>query len=271
MSALRRPVRLLQPDQNGIDQDTIEFPEIKIIARPQETALEVPAPAVPQAIADHVWHLDSNRQRAAKHLQRLEKAMDSAKSGTAERARMAFLATVHSDRIARARTVAREHGLKFERAGRGPLLDHPVLHQQRRLDWRIYPLEAYHGIELPERARRVMRTWEAEAGIFDRYYLADEVAADTAQTTERLVSLRTARGTSRVAAEAAREASGAAAKIAGGVLSGVGRVAAALVTAPARGTAVTSMALVRPDPCLIGVVSADGVNGDWFILARWRH
>jgi hypothetical protein len=139
------------------------------------------------------------------------------------------------------------------------------------MSWRIYPLEAYHGIELPDRARRVMRTWEAEAGVFDRYYLADEVPDMGPETTDRLVTLHVARTGTEIAREAARTTRRGVGRVAAGAVAIAGRVAQAAVTAPARGGAATSAALVRPDPCLIGVISGDGCDGDWFILDRWRH
>ena len=242
-------------DEFGIDQSTAEFPEIKIVARPDPDLVPASRRDL-QTLGDHDWHDEANRRRAAGHLTRLESALAKGRTRRAEKARAAFMATVHADRIARARTVAREHGLRMDRAGRGPVLDHPVMHHQRRMSWRIYPLEAYHGIELPDRARRVMRTWEAEAGVFDRYYLADEVPDLSPQATERLVTLRAA----RTGTDAARTAASLA-----------GRLTQALISAPAQAGAATANVAVRPDPCLIGVISGDGSDGDWFILDRWRH
>jgi hypothetical protein len=166
------------------------------------------------------------------------------------------------------KTIARAEGLHLERAGRGPLFDVPVLHRQRRLAWRIYPLDALHGIDLPERAARLKASWDRH-GVFTRYYLADEIPAPTAVVADRLV-------TPRVMAHGAGAFGAALAtlRVAGArTMAAASRTVAAGMRATLRGPArATARALpVPPDPCLIGVVSIDEEIGEWFVLDRWRH
>lgn len=255
MAAVRRPVE-------GQLKETLVRPQIRIVTRVASDiaiARRVEADVAKTEAQDRIWFASGLQQKAATALAKLETALESGHTNQAQRARTAFLRCIQRDRVARAIEIARTLGLTMQKAGRGPLLDHPVLHRQRRLAWRIYPLEAYHGIELPGRARRILDQWETHGGVFDRFYLADEVAGPA----PALVTLRAAKSAAALGSSGAGLAARAA--------SVLGRAAGAIITAPARASAASSRALVGPDPCLIGVLSADGVNAEWFILDRWRH
>ncbi|HVE91034.1 MAG TPA: hypothetical protein VNE62_01860 [Actinomycetota bacterium] len=279
MSAMRRPVQLR--GRAGRDQIRLDAPEADLVSISQmnlerdlegaDAAISSSVLIAEQDLVTRTWFHEANRRRAHVLLGRLEKAVASGRLRRAEHVRMLFLAAVQGDRVARAKAAARRRGLRMERAGRGPLLDHPVLHQQRRLAWRIYPLEGFHGIELPERAARVKAAWDTEGGVFDRYYLADEVPEPASAAVGRLVTLHAAKAGSAAAVTAGRSAATGAGRAAGALAGAAGRVASAIVSAPALASAATSRAIVMPDPCLIGVISPDGRSGEWFILDRWRH
>lgn len=213
------------------------------------------------------WTAPAARRRALDLYDAYLRALEHDRPRRAARLWTRFAATVRGDRIALARRIAAANGLGLERAGRGPLFDRPVVHRQHRAAWKIYPLEALHGIELPPRAASIKQTWEGAGSPFARWYLADEIAEPASTAADRLATVRAARAAAKLAAATAAGA-GSLALTAGRAAGGAAR---ALVSMPAVVASKATHAIVPPDPCLIGVVSVDAEAGEWFILDRWRH
>lgn len=120
------------------------------------------------------WHSDRYRDRAAAALSRLEKAIAAGRFAKAASCRTAFLHNVQLDRLGRARTAARENGLRLDPMGRGPLPELPVVHYRDRLPWGLVPIARYSSDDLPDRASLVVDAWNALGETFDRYIVADE-------------------------------------------------------------------------------------------------
>lgn len=158
------------------------------------------------------WVLDCNRRRGEALLERLQGALRRGRARHADRLRTEFLGVVHQDRIAAACLAARDAGLLLEPVGHGDVLDRPGPYQLRRTPWRVRPLTATDGAELPEHARHARAVWGSQPMAFDALYEATE-APD---------------------------------------LGGM----------PADPR--------PPKGFLIGVISADGLTGDWFVLADWE-
>jgi hypothetical protein len=78
------------------------------------------------------------------------------------------------DRLAYAREIARERGLRLDAMGRGPLVDRPTVHYRDRLPWSLTPVAPYVTEELPHRAASVIESWNGSGWVFDRLYVADE-------------------------------------------------------------------------------------------------
>jgi hypothetical protein len=120
------------------------------------------------------WHNPSNEARARSHLDAIEKALQQGRSRRANRHRAAYLSTLHTDRVAGARSTAGEHNLRLDPMGRGPLIDRPTVYYRDRLPWGILPLTPYRDDRLPPRAGSIVEAWNDAGEVFDRYYMADE-------------------------------------------------------------------------------------------------
>ncbi len=151
------------------------------------------------------WHSDHFRGRADAALVRMEKALAKSRFRKAAKCRTAWMSSEHQDRLARARTVARDTGLRLDPMGRGPVAELRTVHYRDRLPWGLRPIQSYHHGDLPDRAASVVDAWNAQGGVFDAYVIADEPPG----------------------------------------------------TAP------------FPTHCLVGMISSDGRQADWFILDRW--
>jgi hypothetical protein len=132
------------------------------------------APTVRIADDEPTWWTDRYRERGEAAFARMEKALASGRHAKADAARVAFLHNVHLDRLARARSAARDNGLRLDPMGRGPVPDGPVLHYRDRLPWCLVPVPHHDRDELPDRAASVVAAWNALGDVFDRYIVADE-------------------------------------------------------------------------------------------------
>jgi hypothetical protein len=186
--ARRRRTDRTDERRNG---NTVPFP---VAARTIELRNDPPA-----------WHDPANQARAEQLFGELEGALYAGKARRAERLRAAWLRTLHTDRLGRARTSAASNSLRLDPMGRGPVVDRPTLHFRDRLPWGLLPLSPYDGAGLPDRARSIVDEWTSLGEAFDSFVVADEPP----------------------------------------------------------GTASF------PTHCLIGAISIDGRQADWFVLDRW--
>jgi hypothetical protein len=131
-------------------------------------------PSVQICAEEHGWTSERYRERADAAFVRMEQAIGSGRFRKATACRAAFLHNVHLDRLARARSVARENGLRLDPMGRGPVPELPTVHYRDRLPWGLVPLAAHDHDDLPDRACSVVRAWNGQGDVFDRYVLADE-------------------------------------------------------------------------------------------------
>ena len=120
------------------------------------------------------WHNPSNQVRAASHLEAMDKALAAGRTRRANRHRIAYLSTLHTDRVTGARSLAGRHTLRLDPMGRGPLVDRPTVYYRDRLPWGILPLTPYRDDRLPPRAGSIVEAWNDAGDVFDRYYMADE-------------------------------------------------------------------------------------------------
>ena len=141
-------------------------PNVRLVAVAQRT--------VHVGEGDTGWHTDRFRSRAERLLDAWEAALAAGKTRRAARLRSAWMHAVHQDRLAYAREMARLKGLRLDPMGRGPVVDHPVVHYRDRLPWSLKPLGPYDLEELPDRAASVVETWNGSGWVFDRLYVADE-------------------------------------------------------------------------------------------------
>lgn len=141
---------------------------------PNITLVSVPQPTVHVGQGDTGWHAGRFRERADQLLETWERALAAGKERKARRLRSAWMHTSHLDRLAYAREVARERGLRLDPMGRGPVVDRPTVHYRDRLPWALKPLGHYELDELPYRAGSVMESWNGSGWVFDRLYVADE-------------------------------------------------------------------------------------------------
>ncbi len=159
-----------QPDLWGYVQK--QFLE----TQPAVRLVPVPPPTVHVGEGDTGWHVDRYKERAEALIALLERAESSGRKRKAARLRSAWLHVAHMDRLAYAREIARDRGLRLDPVGRGPLVDRPTVHYRDRLPWGLKPLGHYEGEELPFRAASVVETWNGSGWVFDRLYVADEPA-----------------------------------------------------------------------------------------------
>jgi hypothetical protein len=155
------------------------------------------------------WHSAWNRDEAACHLERLERAAAAGRRWRASRARRNLLSCVQRDRVTEATEIAERAWLPFERVGIGPLMHIPGVFRDVRRTWRVFPLSSNGSTTAPGPAARAKAAWDAHGPIFDRYYLAYDIAGRD------------------------------------DVLNG------------------------SATPCLVGVISSDGLMAEWFVLDRW--
>jgi hypothetical protein len=196
------------------------------------------------------WHEEKFQQRALAALEESVEAIRRHRRQYALDAWSRVMAAVQADQISFARHIARHEKVSLAPLGTGSLLGRPILYREPRTSWRIYPLDARHGIRLPEKAKKVKAAWEMVGSPFNAFCLADEVPSGEAVLT-RMASHKVGRAAAVVA-------------MAGG------KAALSLATAlVAPLGAIASLAML--DPILIGVISTDGLTGDWFALERWNH
>lgn len=143
-------------------------PAVRLVPVPQRT--------VHVGEGDTGWHVDRLRGRAAELFEAWEKALAGGKKHRADRLRAAWIHTAHVDRLAYAREIARERGLRLDAMGRGPVVDIPTVHYRDRLPWALTPLGHYDADRLPHRAESVVEAWNGSGWVFDRLYIADEPA-----------------------------------------------------------------------------------------------
>lgn len=147
----------------------------QLLERPSTVRLvPVPQPTIHVGEGDPGWHVQRLQGRADSLFGAWQKALDNGKTRKAARLRAAWMHTVHMDRLAYAREIARERGLRLDPMGRGPVVDRPTVHYRDRLPWGLKPLGHYESDELPFRAASVVETWNGSGWVFDRLYLADE-------------------------------------------------------------------------------------------------
>ncbi len=157
-----------QPDLWGFVQkqylDTP--PAVRLVPVPQRT--------VHVGEGDTGWHVTRLQDRATELFEAWEKAVASGKQRRANRLRSAWMHTAHADRMAYAREIARERGLRLDPMGRGPVPDRKGVHYRDRLPWTMTPLGHYESEALPHRAESVVEAWNGSGWVFDRLYVADE-------------------------------------------------------------------------------------------------
>lgn len=154
-------------------------PNVRLVPVPQRT--------VHVGEGDTGWHSDKFRTKADHLFASWEKALAAGKSRKAERLRSAWLHAAHQDRVAYAREMAREKGLRLDPMGRGPVVDHPTVHYRDRLPWALKPVGHYEVDELPYRAASVVESWNGSGWVFDRLYVADEPVCSGHFPTHTLV------------------------------------------------------------------------------------
>lgn len=141
-------------------------PNVRLVPMPQRTLhISEPQPD---------WHTERFQSRADELFTAWERALHVGKERRAGRLRSAWMHTAHLDRIAYAREVAQERGLRLDSMGRGPLVDHPTVHYRDRLPWALVPADRYATHELPDRAAAVIEMWNGSGWVFDQLYVADE-------------------------------------------------------------------------------------------------
>lgn len=157
-----------QPDLWGhVQRQLLERP-------PNVRLVPVPQPTIHVGEGDPGWHVERLQGRADDIFNAWLRALDGGKTRKARRLRAAWMHTAHMDRLAYAREIARERGLRLDPMGRGPLVDRPTVHYRDRLPWGLKPLGHYESDDLPYRAASVVETWNGSGWVFDRLYLADE-------------------------------------------------------------------------------------------------
>jgi hypothetical protein len=139
---------------------------VRLVPMPQRT-VQVTEP-------DLEWHTQRFGRRAEELFQAWEQALVAGRSRRAARLRSAWMHTAHLDRIAYAREVAEERGLRLDAMGRGPLVDRATVHYRDRLPWVLTPAGRYDTETLPDRAASVIETWNGSGWVFDSFYVADE-------------------------------------------------------------------------------------------------
>jgi hypothetical protein len=155
----------------------------------------LPLPPTVQIDADRAaWHSDRFRQRADHVFGRMEKALSKKRFRKAAKRRASWMACVHHDRVARARSVARDTGLRLDPMGRGPVPELRTICYRDRLPWGLRPVRAYDHDDLPDRAASVVEAWNALGGVFDRYIVADEPPGTAPFPTHVLVGAITSDG-----------------------------------------------------------------------------
>lgn len=154
---------------------------------PSVRLVGVPAPTIHVGEGDPGWYLDRNRERAERLFAAWEKADAAGHKRRAARLKAAWMHTAHHDRLAYAREVARERGLRLDPMGRGPLVDAPTVHYRDRLPWMLTPVARYDTDGLPYRASSVVETWNGSGWVFDRLYVADEPACSGHFPTHSLI------------------------------------------------------------------------------------
>jgi len=135
------------------------------------------------------WCIDRNRDRAQSAYAELVRALDSGSHRRARKARAAWMAAVHRDRLAHAKEVAGTCELRLDPMGRGPLVDLPTTHYRDRLPWSLLPLQRYDDDNLPLRASSILDAWNEHGDIFDRYYLAHEPRCSASIPTHALIGV----------------------------------------------------------------------------------
>ena len=193
MLSLLRPGRwqlaiARQPDLWGyVQKQYLEpAPAVRLVPVPQRT--------VHVGEGDTGWHLTRLGERAAELFESWEKAVAAGKIRRANRLRSAWLHTAHSDRMAYAREIARERGLRLDPIGRGPILDRQTVHYRDRLPWTMTPLGHYEAEALPHRAESVVEAWNGSGWVFDRLYIADEPMCSGHFPTHALIGAISADG-----------------------------------------------------------------------------
>lgn len=239
------------------------------ILQPASRDGAVPSPASGRlgVLQQHVWHSPRLRQEAEERANRVGLAHRKGQPETAEAEVIQLVRLRDLDRVEKTLAMARVQHLFLEPVGSGPLPDRPFLLPLRHNDWRVYPLGAYHGIEIPSQARDAVLRWEALSLAFDRYYVAEEVSRSQAERLQRTPTARLARLLARALGWLATHGWPAA----GALGASAALVAAGGVAVVALPVAALAAALAVLDPCLIGVLSSDGENGQWLVLARWDH
>lgn len=168
---------------------------------PYEPTSNVRLVSVPQRTV-HVgevpvgWHVQRLHGRAAELFIRWERALAEGKERKAARLRSAWMHTAHLDRLAYAREIARERGLRLDPMGRGPLVDYPTVHYRDRLPWALTPVGQYEADKLPYRAASVVELWNGSGWVFDRLYAADEPVSSGRFPTHSLIGAISADGRS---------------------------------------------------------------------------
>ena len=235
----------------------------QLLARHGSDRAPVPA-AASRALAHEGWSTPRRRRRAAAARGSLAQAVTHGQAQQAAKAWRQLSVAVEAEQAAMVRRLARRHDLTAQPVGRAPLFDRPVRHQQARAAWRIYPLDALHGIDLPDTTEQKLARWQEAGDPFAGYYLADE---HPHPTVERLALPRAAAATGRGLAAAGR-ATAVVGRSGGRAAVDVARTTLPLLVVPI----VAPLALLHfADPVLCGVISADGHTGRWFALDRWYH
>jgi hypothetical protein len=140
------------------------------------------------------WHSDRFKDRADAAFVRMERALAKGRFAKAAKLRAAWMASVHADRLARARSASRDTGLRLDPMGRGPIPELRTLHYRDRLPWRLNPVRAYDHDDLPDRASSVIDAWNAQGDVFDSYVVADEPPGTAPFPTHCLVGAISADG-----------------------------------------------------------------------------
>lgn len=235
--------RLAEPLQSRMLEDLERLLRSSVSDQPLPVVASGP-------LATYPWHEEKHKQHAEEAMEQTAHSLQRRDTQMGLESWRRVVAAVQADQISYARHASKQHRLQLSPVGSGPLIDRPLRYRERRADWRIYPADARHGIRLPEKARRVKETWESVGSPFASYYLADEMPSEEGVLT-RMASHKVGTVAAAVAVAGVEAARG---------------LATALI-APLG--AIASLAML--DPILIGVISTDGVTGDWYALERWNH
>lgn len=131
-------------------------------------------PTIQVGEGDPGWFLDRYRAKADEIFVAWERALVRGRKRKAARLHAAWMHALHADRLAYAREIARERGLRLDPMGHGPVVDVPLTHYRDRLPWNLTPIGHYDPEALPYRAASVVETWNGSGWVFDRLYVADE-------------------------------------------------------------------------------------------------